>query len=605
MAAADQLLQDDPGSALSTYQNALLLCPTSDATRLKADLYSKIGYAQYLIGNNLAALESQQEALQRYESLGLPEFVAHEYSQLANTYYFSSIHNIDKAETFFTKAYRLYLELGLTSVSALNLNNLAYIAWSRGEAEKALETHQQAYSIFASIEDRKGMATALSDIGFTLNSLQRYEEALSYHFKALDLETELKDTLMRIPTLNNIGISYYHLGRLEEALPYSRSSMRLAEERGIYLRQKEASSILHQILAGLGRYTEAYQVLLRNKDLITRIQQTEQDRKLMEQELSSQFRAKEQALHLEAQKERELSDARIKTVLAYTISAVLCLALSLTLIAVLWISIKRRQKAHRQLQQQQQELTEKNQQLSRSYQELKDAQAQLIHLEKRASMSILTSGISHEVNNSMNYIQGSAFAIEQEINQLHPETHVIKEMLTNIDMGVKKATLIVDALARFSSECEAESKPISLKQCLKHCILLLGHELDSKLVIDPAFEDKDLKVLAPENRLLQVLANVLQNAHEATDNHGRIHFHATPTAKQQVEIQISDNGPGIPENKLKHICDPFYTTKDPDKGTGMGLAITLSMLHQMKGHIRHSSTLGEGTTAFITLPAAN
>jgi len=605
MQAADQLLQDNPDEALKVYQQALLLCEDQPATRLKADLLSKVGYAHYLIGDNLSALESQTEALQRYEHLGIPQSVAHEYSQIANTYYFSTIRNIDKAEECYKKARDLYQKLGLISESALNLNNLGYIAWGRDEPEKALAIHQQAYSTFEGIDDKKGMATALSDIGFTLNSLERYEEALPYHFEALELETELRAPLMRIPTLNNIGISYLHLGKLEEALPYSRSSLRLAEERNIYGRQKEASATLHQILAAMDRHAEAYQVLLKHEQLITRIQQTRQTRKLLEQELEARFRQQEEAYRLEAKKEREITEARVKTVLAYTVSAILCLILSLALIVVLWISIHRRRKAHRQLEEQQEQLREKNQQLHQSLQELKDAQAQLIHLEKRASMGILTSGISHEINNSMNYIRGSAFAIAQEIKQEHPDTAVLEEMLSHIDEGVKKSTRIVDTLTRFSSENKVETRPIPLMDCLQDSVLLLGHKLDDKVKLDPALSESDLKVFAKESNLLQVIANVLKNADDATDENGTISIRAHCIKDQKVEIIISDNGRGIPEDDLKHIYDPFYTTKDPDQGTGIGLAISLTMLRQMNGSMRHTSTIGQGTTVHLTLPAAD
>jgi signal transduction histidine kinase len=105
-------------------------------------------------------------------------------------------------------------------------------------------------------------------------------------------------------------------------------------------------------------------------------------------------------------------------------------------------------------------------------------------------------------------------------------------------------------------------------------------------------------------QIKQVLQNLLRNAIEATGEGGRVHIEARPVAKagavQQVQIEVSDSGAGIPEEHLEKIFTPFFTTKD--SGTGLGLAVAHRIIEDHGGTMEVTSQVGRGTTFVITLP---
>ena len=104
------------------------------------------------------------------------------------------------------------------------------------------------------------------------------------------------------------------------------------------------------------------------------------------------------------------------------------------------------------------------------------------------------------------------------------------------------------------------------------------------------------------SQLQQVIANLIHNAMDAIGEDGNIHL-ASRRSGEFIEIDIRDDGPGIPPAQLGQIFDAFYTTKPKGKGTGLGLSISHTIVRQMGGLIRVDSTVGKGTTFTVRLPA--
>ena len=118
-------------------------------------------------------------------------------------------------------------------------------------------------------------------------------------------------------------------------------------------------------------------------------------------------------------------------------------------------------------------------------------------------------------------------------------------------------------------------------------------------------------VVANPFSLEEVLRNLLANARDAVEeagvNHGEVHIKTDlreGDARRRVRLQVSDNGAGVSGENLERVFEPFYTTKGPDKGTGMGLSVSKSIVEQLDGRIWMESTPGEGTKVSIVLPVA-
>ena len=105
--------------------------------------------------------------------------------------------------------------------------------------------------------------------------------------------------------------------------------------------------------------------------------------------------------------------------------------------------------------------------------------------------------------------------------------------------------------------------------------------------------DRELVVLADSQRLLQVFVNLLGNARDACDEHGRVEVQAY-SHEEQVLIDVDDNGSGIPAELHSQIFEPFFSTKEPGSGTGLGLALVYSIMEDMGGSVQLSSPLYEG-----------
>jgi len=234
---------------------------------------------------------------------------------------------------------------------------------------------------------------------------------------------------------------------------------------------------------------------------------------------------------------------------------------------------------------------------------LKKTQSQLIQSEKLASVGILISGIAHEINNPLNFIRGGKFAIELYIND-HLESHIenLKPLFEIIETGVIRASNIVQNLDKFSYKSNELWKPFDLHLLIDNCLLMLEHKLKNKIDVIKNFHNDSLIVFGNEGSLHQVFLNILINAEQAIEKKGTITINTTEY-DSKITCTILDTGCGISKDNLNKICDPFFTTKPPGKGIGLGLSISHSILNDHKGSLEFKSEKNVGTEITVTLPA--
>ena len=220
-----------------------------------------------------------------------------------------------------------------------------------------------------------------------------------------------------------------------------------------------------------------------------------------------------------------------------------------------------------------------------------------------ASVGVLTAGISHEINNPLNYIHGSASVIEKYTRQ-HLKEHE-NELLPLIDIineGIIRATKVVQSLDQFSRTTDSFNELCSINSILNNCIYMLKGRFGSRIEVEIAYSDKLPKVKGNASRLHQVFSSILVNAEEAITDSGKITI-STFSKKGWVYIQITDNGIGISKSSLNRVTDPFYTTKDPGEGIGLGLSIAYSIVNEHGGQLSFESEEGKGTTVTLAFPA--
>ncbi len=258
------------------------------------------------------------------------------------------------------------------------------------------------------------------------------------------------------------------------------------------------------------------------------------------------------------------------------------------------------------------------QELRAAYDKLQKTQEQLIQKSKLETIGRLSSGIAHQLRNPLEIILiGSEFiegGIDQKNRQLVQAVHKIKQ-------AVYRANNIVEDFLRFSKSANFPLDPLQVCPLLEDTKKMVEHKLQ-KHGVDflLACADPDVAVLANHNALQQVFVNLFTNSVEAQEENGRIEVSVYRengdgelekkkqdkqlSKRSWVVVEVADNGPGMNEEELSKIFEPFYTTKQESRGTGLGLSIAKMIMEHHKGRIEAQSQVGAGTTFMVYLQPA-
>lgn len=220
--------------------------------------------------------------------------------------------------------------------------------------------------------------------------------------------------------------------------------------------------------------------------------------------------------------------------------------------------------------------------------------------DKLSSIGLLAAGVAHEVNTPLTGISSYSQMLMQQV----PETDPRHQLLEKIYRQTSRASSIVNNLLNFSRVSDARFVMIDLNRVLDDTIQLLESQLRNTQIEVVRSYDAELP-LAPGNapKLQQVFMNLILNARDAMPEGGRLEI-STEANADSVLIRFRDSGMGIDPEHLSKIYDPFFTTKQIGKGTGLGLAVSYGIIKDHSGHIDVESKLGEGALFIITLPQA-
>lgn len=278
------------------------------------------------------------------------------------------------------------------------------------------------------------------------------------------------------------------------------------------------------------------------------------------------------------------------------------------------------------------QVAERTAELGNALESLKQTQMQLVNSEKMASLGHLTAGIAHEINNPINFISANVSPLRRDIEDYEQLMTMygeldqnnfseriedirktaqeidldylkkeIQTLLSGIDEGARRTAEIVKNLKIFSHIDKAEHSYYSVNEGLKSTLQLLTHKLGG-IYIREDYGDLP-PILCFPGKLNQVFMNILSNAIDALSGRTNPEIGVKSYMKDtQAFIEISDNGTGMPEEIIKDIFNPFFTTKEVGTGTGLGLSITISIIQEHGGDIKVKSELGKGTTFIISLP---
>jgi signal transduction histidine kinase len=280
------------------------------------------------------------------------------------------------------------------------------------------------------------------------------------------------------------------------------------------------------------------------------------------------------------------------------------------------------------------ELSEKNTELSKTIQELKLTQAQLIQSEKMASLGELTAGIAHEIQNPLNFVTNFSDVNKELISELKAEIKngnieevnaIAGDIEANeekINHHGKRADAIVKNMLQHSRKSTGQKEPIDINALADEYIRLAYHGMRAKdksfnVTIETDFDKTIGAINIIPQDIGRVILNLVNNAFYAASQPSEgglleTDFTKTPTVlvktrkgDKKVLISIKDNGSGIPANILDKIFQPFFTTKPTGQGTGLGLSLSYDIVKAHGGELKVETKEGEGTTFLIELPFSN
>jgi len=245
-------------------------------------------------------------------------------------------------------------------------------------------------------------------------------------------------------------------------------------------------------------------------------------------------------------------------------------------------------------------------------------QAELLQVERLATVGLLAAGMAHEINNPLAYVLLNLQRLRSWLGKLgaahEGERHEaaspaqLDELSAALEMSIEGASrvqAIVRDLNQFSRSDENRLVPVDARRPLEFAIAMAEPQLTARAKLVRHFGALPL-VRASETRLSQIFLNLIINAAHAVADSARSEIRVVTRTgpKGHAVIEVHDTGPGIPQDTLRHIFEPFYTTKDPEMGTGLGLTICHDIVTSLGGSIEVESEEGHGSIFRVLLPSA-
>lgn len=275
---------------------------------------------------------------------------------------------------------------------------------------------------------------------------------------------------------------------------------------------------------------------------------------------------------------------------------------------------------------------ERTKELESANNELKNTQAMMVHSEKMRSLGQLVAGITHEINNPVNFIHGNMVHLKNYSNALIEiinayesfekdlsdetkndlkklkeklELDFIKEdlpmLIKSCNEGTERTKNIILDLKNFSRLDEMVINNIDLPKEIETTLNILHNKIKGKIEIIKEYDEPLPLIEGFGGQLNQVFMNILDNACYAVKEKGTIKIKIQKN-ENDVIIEFEDSGCGMSKEAAEKIFDPFFTTKPVGEGTGLGMSISYKVIQQHNGDIKVESEEGKGTKFIIRLP---
>lgn len=265
----------------------------------------------------------------------------------------------------------------------------------------------------------------------------------------------------------------------------------------------------------------------------------------------------------------------------------------------------------RRLDEQQAALVSLIGQLDAERRRAETSRARILHTEKLRILGRFVGSVVHDINNVLASMSGAARLLRRRAEDART-----LDILDHVDLAVERGVTLVRRLLDFSRSGEGAAEPLDVAAAIATDAELLRHLVGRTVSLSVEVEDGLWPVSIAPGRLQSVLFNLVANARDAIGaQSGRIRVAARnrastaqadgPAEGDRVEISVEDDGPGMPPEVIARLGEPFFTTKEAGKGTGLGVPSAFDLAEQVGGRIEIDSSLGRGTRISLHLPRAS
>jgi two-component system NtrC family sensor kinase len=237
---------------------------------------------------------------------------------------------------------------------------------------------------------------------------------------------------------------------------------------------------------------------------------------------------------------------------------------------------------------------------------LRESEQLLLQSHKMEAIGRLAAGIAHEINNPLAIINEKAGLMKDFLEMsgnLEQKKEKFDDLITGIFESVNRCRNITHRLLGFSRRIDGTSETINLNDTVREVLEFIEKEmLFRNIRLDLHLREDIPTIVSDKGQLQQVFLNIVNNAVDAVGKDGVIEIWTDIKDEHTVTVLIKDTGPGIPQEILRHIFEPFYTTKEKGKGTGLGLSISYGIMQKLGGTILVRSEVNKGTAFTVEIP---
>lgn len=655
---------NDTPRAQQISDSALRKSRTLSYERGKADALRTLGFCSLRMSNHKDAKEMVNRALDLYQRLDdlKGQSTVYEYLGIIHRHF----GDLAASLTNIQKALELSRETQFTENEITNLYQLGVTYRSLGLYEKALEALYESLQLSREQDFGVMIGYNLNIIGSIHYESRDFEKALENFREGLSIRLEAGDQFGESGSLDNIGCAYLRLGNLEKATHYFHQSFHLSRKIGNKKSQSNALIHLaeiqseNNIQASISLLNEALGIVRETGDvrtevqihlLIAKISQKDAPRSKLQpilQNLDSTLHLAEkieasdlisETYHLIYQLNKDLGNIeRALSFLEKHLESTVnihkqSIQQKIQNLEIAYQAEQARKEAelfklkNTELKRLNEKTNQQKKEIEETLTKLRETQAQLVHSEKMASLGELTAGIAHEIQNPLNFVNNFSEVSTEMIDELkeelsHKNLEGVLEIISHLHSNLEKIThhgkradSIVKGMLDHSRRSTGKKELIEINALCDEYLRLAYHGLRARdksftASIETNYDKSITKIRLVPQDMGRVLLNIITNAFHAVHQKGKeIDTEYTPIVRlstqrdpHYISIYISDNGPGIPQEIKDKIFQPFFTTKDPGQGTGLGLSLAYDIIKAHGGVISVNTKERIGAEFSIKLP---